>query len=114
MQTFCPILPPLQNEHTHNCTHQVNVPMANNDHHLHHQLHHINSQMHYSTNPSFQNSATTQQITQQPRQSVHHSKTPVEKAKAAIARLERNSTASPNSSIFQNVAQTATTMHYHN
>ncbi len=52
MQTFCPMLPPLQNEHTQYCTHQVNVQLANVNHHLHHQLHH-NPQMHYSTNPSF-------------------------------------------------------------
>ncbi len=64
MQTLCPMLPPLQNKHTQNCTHQVNVLMANVDHHFHHQLHHINPQMHYSTNPSFQTTATTQQITQ--------------------------------------------------
>ncbi len=87
MQTFCTMLPPLQNEHTQNCTHQVNVPMANNDHHLHHHLQHINPQMHYSTNPSFQNAATTQQITERPRQWVHHGKIPAENAKAATSRL---------------------------
>ncbi len=76
IQICCPMLPPLHIE-----------PMANVNHHLDHQSNHINPQMHSSTNPLFQNAAKTQPITQQPQQSCHHSKTPVEKAQAAIARL---------------------------
>ncbi len=83
------MLPPLQTEHIQNCTHQVNAPMANVNHHLDHESNHMNPQMNSSTDPSFLNAATTQPITQPPQKSCHHSKTPVEKALAAIARLEK-------------------------
>ncbi len=90
--------------------------MTNVNHHLDHQTNIMNSQMQFSTNPSFQNATTTQPINQQPLPPCRHSKTPIEKAQAAIARLERNSIALPNLSIFQNNVQPqkATTMHYQN
>ncbi len=102
MQTFCPMLPPLQTEHFPNCTHKVIAPRANVNHCWDHQSNHMNQQMH---SPSFTNAATTQPIMQRPWQSCHCSKTPVKKALAAIARLERNSIASPNSSIYHNDTQ---------
>ncbi len=105
MQTFCPMLPPLQTEHFPNCTHKVNASRANVNHRLDHQSNHMNQQKHSSTNPLFTNASTTQPIMQQPWQSCHCSKTPVKKALAAIVRLERNSIASPNSSIYHNDTQ---------
>ncbi len=118
IQTFCPILPPLQTEHiqncTQNCTHQVNAPMANVNHHLDHQSNHMNPQMHSSTNSSFQKAAKTQPLTQQPRQSCHCSKTQVEKAQAAITRLEKKLLhLIPQSSKIHVQPQKATTMHCH-
>jgi hypothetical protein len=106
MQTFCPMLPPLQTEYIQNCTHQVNAPKTNVNHHLNHYTNNMNPQMQLSTNPSFQKATTTQPITQQPWQSCPCSKTPMEKAQAAIARLYRNSIASPDSSISQNSCTT--------
>lgn len=66
----------------------------------------MNPQMQFSTYPSFQKATTTQPITQQLWQSCPCSKTPMEKAQAAIARLYRNFIASPDSSISQNKCTT--------
>lgn len=108
MQTFCPMMPPLQTEYIQNRTiHQVNAPMTNANHPGNHQSNNMNLQM--SNNASFQKTTTTRHIPQQPRQPCHPSKTPMEKAHAAIARLYRNSIASPNSSIFQNKCTTTET-----
>ncbi len=105
MQTFCPMLPPLQTEYFPNGTHKVNAPRVNVNHHLDHQSNHMNQQKHSSTNPLFTNASTTQPIMQRPQQLRHCSKTPVKNALLAIARLERNSIASPNSSIYHNDTQ---------
>ena len=77
MQTFCPMLAPQQTECIQNCTHQVNMPMANVNHHLDHQTNNINSQMQSSTNPSLQKATITKPISQQPRQPCSPTKTPM-------------------------------------
>ncbi len=79
MQTICPKLPPLTNEHDQNQHHQVNVPMAHHNCHFYHQSQHMNPQMHYSTNESFQNLLSTQPITQPPQQSFIGKKTTEER-----------------------------------
>ncbi len=108
MQTFCPMMPRPQTKYIQNrTTHQVNAPMTNVNHHLDHHSNKMNLEM--STNASFQKATTTKHIPQQPRKPCSPRKTLMEKAQAAIARLDRNSIASPNSSIFQNKCTTTET-----
>ncbi len=87
------MLPPFAHEHDQN-QHHINVPMIHHNCHLYHQLQHMNPMMHYSTNQSFQHEPTAKQIIQR--------KNVIARAETAVARLNRNSVASPNSLIFQN------------
>ncbi len=66
----------------------------------------MSPQMHYSTEQSFQNQLTIQQITQPPQQTFVGRKTTVKRTQTAVSRLYKNSIASPNSSIFQNECAT--------
>ncbi len=84
------MLPPFAHEHDQN-QHHIYVPMTHHNWQLYHQTQHMNPKMHYFTNQSFQNAPTADQ-----RKNV------IESAEADIVRLNRNSVASPNSSIFQN------------
>ncbi len=89
-QPICPMLPPFAHEHDKK-HHHINVPMTHHNCQLYHQSHHMNPKMHNASNQTFQNAPAAKQITQR--------KNMIEQAEAAIARLKRNSVASPNSSI---------------